>query len=112
MKIYILLLMLLVTIPHSYASTEMEAIKAADSFVLQSGKFYHKLSMVEDTRIFRRLYSEDEQEISFMYLALKKIDNEFKKARFIVTVNKKDLSISSLKVEKQKKPQEKFAVDL
>ncbi len=75
-----------------------DAKDIADEFVVKHGKFYHRFSVVDEVRIFRRLHVETPSEISFMYLVVADTGSRNVEGRFLVTLSKQDLSVISLEI--------------
>ncbi len=98
----IIISLLIMTLPfvYSYPARDKEAAMAADEFVKSHGIFYNRFSILKEVRLFRTTYSVDENEISFLYVALWKMDDKIIKAVFIVTLSRQDLSLVSLNILK------------
>jgi len=103
MKKFFTLVFILIVLSSIAAATE-QAAKVADKFVLNHGKFYHKYSEIKDTKIFRKIHSENQKEISFLYLVKSIYINKEKKGEFIITINKDTLEITKLKIIRKQKP--------
>lgn len=91
-------LLFLLILPLGYSSTFDEAVHAADGFVSSHGIFRHGLSVLHDVRIFRVSYSACEGTVSFLYMAFAYHEGRLIQARFLVTVNTNDMSISSVEL--------------
>ena len=96
MKKLILILVLLLAIPSSYASLEDQAKDAADNFVREYGIFHHKTLLIDDIRLFRTTYYETKEDISFLYLVTSSLGVKEIKARFVVAVQKEGLKIADV----------------
>jgi len=102
MKKSLLVVIILIALSTITLAAE-QAEKVADEFVINHGKFYHKYSEIDDIDIFRKLYSETPDEVSFLYLIKSNIKNKERKAEFIITINKHTLEITKLKIIRKQK---------
>jgi len=103
MRVYLIAVGLLLFMPLVDAYDEKGATATADDFVLNSGVFYHRASVLQEIDIFRKVFEIDEESISFLYEARTRLKGEEIKGQFILRVDKKSLEITSLKVLKKKK---------